>query len=80
MHRKYPNIRILAVSMYDNDPYVSDAIENGALGYLSKRHVSDELIQAIEHIYNDEIFYSNDVAANIQRNQLSKTTSHLRSF
>lgn len=73
----YPKTRMIAVSMYDNEPYVSEAIRNGALGYLSKHRVSDELIIAIKHVCNDETYYSQDVAINVQQNKLSKSDSKL---
>ncbi|PCJ47674.1 MAG: hypothetical protein COA74_11100 [Gammaproteobacteria bacterium] len=68
----YPNIKMIAVSMYDNDPYVSEAIANGALAFLSKQFVSVELKAAIEHVLNEEIYYSRDVKENINATLLCK--------
>ena len=42
-----PNIAIIIRSMYDQAIYVSEALSIGVAAYLSKRTVSEELIEAI---------------------------------
>jgi DNA-binding NarL/FixJ family response regulator len=44
---KYPQMKILVLSTYDEDRDVSDAIRAGAKGYLLKDMPSDELVKAI---------------------------------
>ncbi|BAZ16886.1 LuxR family two component transcriptional regulator [Calothrix sp. NIES-4071] len=48
--QKFPNIKILVLSTYDEDRDVSDAIKAGAKGYLLKDMPSDELVNAIRCI------------------------------
>jgi DNA-binding NarL/FixJ family response regulator len=44
---KYPQMKILVLSTYDEDRDVSDAIRAGAKGYLLKDMPSEELVNAI---------------------------------
>jgi len=44
---KFAGIRVLILSMYDDQEFVEKAIENGAHGYLSKDDEPDEIAKAI---------------------------------
>jgi two-component system response regulator NreC len=44
---KFADIRVLILSMYDDQEFVEKAIENGAHGYLSKDDEPDEIAKAI---------------------------------
>lgn len=46
----YPKIRLIILSMLDNEKYVAQAFSEGACGYLLKNVSSDELIFAIKHV------------------------------
>lgn len=73
----YPKLRIIAVSMYDNEPYVSEAMQNGALGYLSKRTASAELIRAISSVCLNKKYISSDVLSNLKTVQLNESQNNL---
>jgi DNA-binding NarL/FixJ family response regulator len=47
---KFPHIKVLVLSTYDEDRDVSDAIKAGAKGYLLKDMPSEELVNAIRCI------------------------------
>jgi DNA-binding NarL/FixJ family response regulator len=44
---KYPEVKVLVLTTYDDDQWVFDAIQAGASGYLLKDTPRDELIKAI---------------------------------
>src|SRR5690606_1329149 len=46
----YPKVRLIILSMLDNEKYVAQAFSAGACGYLLKNVSSDELIFAIKHV------------------------------
>ncbi|MDR3573456.1 MAG: response regulator transcription factor [Anaerolineaceae bacterium] len=46
---KYPDIRIVILSMYDNEAYVVEALAGGASAYVLKQSTSDDLVQAIRN-------------------------------
>jgi DNA-binding NarL/FixJ family response regulator len=45
--RQFPAVKVLVLSTFDDDEYISDSIRAGAKGYLLKDMPSDELVQAI---------------------------------
>jgi DNA-binding NarL/FixJ family response regulator len=57
-----PEIRVLAVSNYDEFAYISDMLKSGAKGYVLKNIGPDELFKAIETIMDGKNYYANDVA------------------
>lgn len=56
------NIKILALSNYDEYTYITNIMKAGAMGYVLKNIGPDELIQAIETILAGKNYYANDVA------------------
>ena len=63
--KHHPNINIIALSMYDKEPYISEALRSGAKAYLSKRIAPDEIIVAIRAVLNNKSYFSEDVKANM---------------
>lgn len=62
LRRDYPTIKILILSMYDNNEYVSESVRSGASGYVLKNSPSREIIAAIEAIASGGTFYSAEIA------------------
>lgn len=50
--KQYPHIKILMLSMLDNDNTILEAILAGADGYLVKKSTPTQLLTAIEECYN----------------------------
>lgn len=64
-----PQSKMVMVSMYDNDPFVNNAISAGAMGYVSKRCAAEELIHALESVTDGNTYLSNDVIKNLRFNR-----------
>lgn len=47
IRQQFPMVKVLVLSTFDDDEYISDSIRAGAKGYLLKDMPSDELVQAI---------------------------------
>lgn len=56
---KYENVKILLLSMFDDQEFVVQAVECGANGYLSKDDNPDEIITAVESVIGTG-YYLND--------------------
>lgn len=48
IHRQFPEIKIIALSMHSNKRFISDMLTAGATGYILKDSVFDELVKAIQ--------------------------------
>lgn len=60
----YPEIKTIVASMYDYEPYVSNALSLGAQGYVSKRSASEALIDAVNSVIKCGRYISEDVKFN----------------
>src|SRR5690625_7262218 len=49
---KNPDIKVIILSIHDDENYVTHALQTGAMGYLLKEMDSDSLVDAIK-IVND---------------------------
>ncbi|MDH0746987.1 response regulator transcription factor [Pseudomonas sp. GD03842] len=61
IRQRCPRIKILILSMYDNQEYVATSIRAGASGYVLKNAPSREIVAAIEAIATGGTFYSAEV-------------------
>jgi len=61
VRQRCPAIKILILSMYDNQEYVATSIRAGASGYVLKNAPSREIVAAIEAIATGGTFYSAEV-------------------
>jgi DNA-binding NarL/FixJ family response regulator len=51
---EHPEVRVLILSAYDDDPYVFALLQAGASGYVLKTADSTELVQAVRSVYRGE--------------------------
>jgi DNA-binding NarL/FixJ family response regulator len=58
LHQKYPRLKILILSMYNNPSLVDQALHAGASGYLLKESMVEELSQALETVLHGQVFIS----------------------
>jgi DNA-binding NarL/FixJ family response regulator len=69
--KKYPKIKVLILSMYTKDIFITNAIKAGAKGYLPKNTTREELIKAIFEIYNGNEYYNDTISKAILGNYIS---------
>jgi len=62
LRKKAPNVKVLILSMHNNKEYIFRIIQSGAHGYVSKESSPEELLQAIESVYNGETFFTPEIA------------------
>ncbi len=65
MMRENPNARIIALTMYREEPYMLDATRAGARGYLLKTVDARELIAAIEAVHRGDYLIDPIIAARV---------------
>jgi DNA-binding NarL/FixJ family response regulator len=62
LRARYPDLRILVLSMYDTADFVKEAVARGANGYVMKGASSEELEHAIHAIVNTGSYFGRAVA------------------
>lgn len=62
IHKKYPAVKVLAISMFDEQPYIVKMLKAGAKGYLLKNSSKEELLRAIGKLVKGETYFSNEVS------------------
>lgn len=67
LKQSHPEIKILILTAYDEDPYVFSLLQSGANGYLLKSCEVDELQRAVHAVYEGKAILSPNVADKIVR-------------
>lgn len=82
LQQHYPSIKVLAVSMMDNENAIIRMIKNGARGYVLKDAEPTELRQALYDVVNKGYYYSDLVTGklifNMNRQGADEQTSSTR--
>jgi DNA-binding NarL/FixJ family response regulator len=76
IHEKYPQVHILALTTYDADEWVFDAIRAGASGYLLKGTPRAGLIKAIQGTAAGQTYVDPDVAGKLFTQVAGTTVVH----
>lgn len=81
VRKKYDQVKILVVTMYDNDKFIIHLMENGAHGYLLKNAEPKEIIKAIYSVCENG-YYFNDLVNKallkklVMKNNLKPSFNH----
>jgi len=80
--RKYPDIKIIAHSMYDNIDSVNAIFNNGAMAFVSKKSGYTELITAIEHVAAGKKYLCSEIEKKSKnsKNFLKNTDNQLKAL
>ena len=62
IRKKYPNIRMIVVSMIDKVDCMRDAFQAGAAGYVTKESAGEELLSALRSVSTGDFFLEGPVA------------------
>ena len=65
IRERHPDVRILILSMYDDDEYVREIIQAGASGYVLKRVATEDLVKAIHEVHKGSSFLYPPIAAKL---------------
>ena len=58
--KKFPTVKVLVVTMYEDDKFIIHLMENGANGYLLKNTSAEEITKSIYDVHENG-YYFNDV-------------------
>lgn len=63
----YPDVKILILTMHDDEEYLFHVLKNGASGYMLKNAPDDELLFAIRTIFNGGTYIQPQLATSLVR-------------
>lgn len=68
---RFPGVRVLILTAYDDDPYVFALLQAGADGYVLKTASGDELVRAVRTVYRGQSALSPEVATKVVRQSVT---------
>ena len=77
LRSRYPDARVLLLSMYDDPAFVARAMKMGARGYISKNSAADSLARAIAEVLRGRKYLSDDIAAQMGDDELDYDSATL---
>ena len=76
IREKYPEVRVLVLTMHDNEEYVFQILKAGAGGYILKDSGREDLAAAIRAVANGEKFFSPRVSEIMVQAYLGRPDGH----
>ncbi len=67
--RYAPDVKVIVLTVYTEDPIPTKVMQIGAAGYLTKGTGSDEMVTAIRAVHSGQRYITNSVAQQIALNQ-----------
>lgn len=61
--KKFPEVKILILSMFDREGYIQNALDVGVDGYVLKNVSDTEIVSAVKRIMEGKTYFSQDVMA-----------------
>jgi DNA-binding NarL/FixJ family response regulator len=62
LHRDYPHIKVIILSMHTGPDYIFQVLNGGASGYVLKQSDAAQVLMAIDAVLAGEIFLSPDIS------------------
>ena len=71
--KRYPDIKVILLTMYNDDRLISHAMEIGAHGYLIKEEEAEEVHRAIKEVYEKGHYFNDYVSQALLKQVKTKT-------
>lgn len=65
---KFKSIRVIMLSMFDDTPFMIQAMKNGAKGFLLKNASPKELIEAVKTVYEKDVYINEELSQSLLQN------------
>ena len=72
--QKFPNLRIIALTNFEDVSFIKQIIKNGAMGYLLKNTGKNELVTAIKTVLEGERYLPQNIQEMLLNESLGKPT------
>lgn len=77
--RRYPETRVLVLTIHKTDEYIHESLRAGADGYILKDATQDELRIAVRSVLNGKTYLSPDISAKVINGYLDTGSAASRS-
>lgn len=69
IHRRFPRVRIVMLTTFDDDEYVHFAVKYGAVGYLLKSIRPQDLVHSIQAVMGGAVLFDKAVSDRIAKSE-----------
>jgi two-component system response regulator NreC len=76
VHEQYPHIRVLVLTQFEDPPLVVSMLQAGASGYILKRALAADLVNAIRAVSGGGAFLDSDIAAILVNEASDRQAKH----
>ena len=73
--QQFPDIKILALTVYDDESHIAEMLKAGASGYILKTTGKQELELSIKTIMADDSYFSKEVSNQMMKQLMKKSPS-----
>lgn len=78
IHENFNNIKVLALSMFNEDKYILDMMKAGASGYLLKNAEPHEIMDAIFTVYKKGYYFNEHLSITLVKQFMEKSKINLK--
>ncbi|NIG56109.1 response regulator transcription factor [Chitinophaga sp. Cy-1792] len=75
---KFPDVRVIILTMYEDDNFIVHLVENGANAYLLKNAEPEEIYEAICTTYDKGFYFNENVNLALLKKVLHKTKQQIK--
>lgn len=75
LNKEYPDVKVLALSMHNEESFVMEILKYGAQGYILKNTGKKELISAIETVNAGQSYFSEEVTETIMKSLVNQRSA-----
>jgi DNA-binding NarL/FixJ family response regulator len=79
IHKKFPSIKIIALTSYDGKSFITKMIDVGESSYLLKNTNPKVVVHTINEVFNKGFYYDEKVMKTIHENLLSSSGKKIKS-
>lgn len=75
INERFPNTRVLILSMHNTEEFIYNAISSGAAGYLPKDTEKEVLLKALHDIYNGHLYLDPHISEVLLKGMMNRPSS-----
>ncbi|MFZ1750154.1 MAG: response regulator transcription factor [Saprospiraceae bacterium] len=79
INANHQTVKVLAISMFNEESFVSEILNNGAKGYILKNTGREELLKAIRTVGGGASYFSKDVTETIMKGLMNQRKASAKS-